>query len=223
MLSIIAENIWVEGRPLRFMGVETGTRMTVIRLSDGGLFIHSPVSLNPELQREVDALGTVKAIVAPSRFHHLSVGMWMQAYPNAVVCACPGLPEKRTDLRWDRVLTDEPEKEWQGELEQVFFSARPLENEVVFFHSRSRTLVCADLLFNLSHHTSWFTRFVAFLFGNWKPGPTWLERFLMKDRAAARQQVDRMLAWNPERIILAHGDLVEKDGCEVLRRAYAWL
>jgi hypothetical protein len=32
-----------------------------------------------------------------------------------------------------------------------------------------------------------------------------------------------MLAWNADRIVLAHGDNIESGGREVLRRAYAWL
>ena len=223
MLEPIADGLWVRGRRLRFAGVETGTRMTLVRLADGGLFIHSPIPLGEGTREAVDALGPVRAVVAPSRFHHLSVGEWMRAYPNAVFCACPGLERKRRDLGWHRVLGDEPEKEWQGELEQVFFAARPLENEVVFFHPPSRTLVCADAVFNLADHPSRMTRIVARLIGNRRPGATIFERVLIRDRTAARAQVDRMLAWRPERIVLGHGDLVTSDGEEVLRRAYAWL
>jgi len=159
----IADGVWTEARRLRFAGVETGTRMTVVRLSDGGLFVHSPIPLRGGTREAVDALGPVKAVVAPSLFHHLSVGAWIQAYPDAVVCACPGLERKRRDLAWQRVLGDEPEKEWRGEIDQVFFGARSLENEVVFFHRASRTLICADMIFNLAHHPSRFTRIVAFL------------------------------------------------------------
>jgi len=219
----IADGVWTEARRLRFAGVETGTRMTVVRLSDGGLFVHSPISLRGGTREAVDTLGPVKAVVAPSLFHHLSVGAWIQAYPDAIVCACPGLERKRRDLAWQRVLGDEPEKEWRGEIDQVFFGARSLENEVVFFHRASRTLICADMIFNLAHHPSRFTRIVAFLLGNRKPGATLVERVLIRNRPAARAQVDRMLAWKPDRIVLAHGDLVEADGREVLRRAYAWL
>ena len=223
MLERLADNFWVTARPLRFFGVETGTRRTGVRLADGGLFVHSPVALDRETREAVDALGPVKAVVAPSLFHHLYVGEWVRAHPNAVVCACPGLERKRRDLRWDRVLGDEPEPEWRGELEQVFFGARSFENEVVFFHRTSRTLVCADTLFNLARHPSALTRAVAFLIGNRAPGATYFERVLIRDRAAARAQIDRMLAWKPDRIVLAHGDLVDRDGTEVLRRAYAWL
>jgi hypothetical protein len=223
MLEPIDDGLWAEARCLRFAGVETGTRMTIVRLQDGGLFIHSPVSLTTGTREAVDALGSVKAVVAPSRFHHLYVGEWIQAYPAAVVCACPGLARKRPDLSWHRVLGDEPEAEWRGEIEQVFFAARSLENEVVFFHRPSRTLICADLVFNLANHPSRLTRLVARLIGNRAPGATLLERVLIRDRPAARGQVDRMLAWNADRIVLAHGDIIETGGHEVLRRAYAWL
>ena len=219
----IADGLWVDTRPLRFWGVETGTRMTVVQLGDGGLFVHSPVPLDTATRATVDGLGPVKAIIAPSRFHHLSVGEWMRAYPAAIVCACPGLERKRRDLTWHRVLGDEPEPEWRGEIDQVFFGARPLENEVVFFHRQTRTLVCADAVFNLATHPSRFTRIVARLMGQRKPGATLFERVLIRDRAAARAQVDRMLAWRPDRIILAHGYIIDRGGEEVLRRAYAWL
>jgi len=98
------------------------------------------------------------------------------------------------------VLGDEPEKEWQGEIDQVFFGARSLENEVVFFHRASRTLICADMIFNLAHHPSRFTRIVAFCWatgsgrhaGGAGPDP---------EPPAARAQVDRMLVWKPDRIV----------------------
>jgi hypothetical protein len=223
MLERVADGLYVEARRLRFLGVETGTRMTVVRLASGGLFVHSPVSLDARTREAVDALGPVAAVVAPSRFHHLYVGEWHRAYPRAVLCACPELPRKRPDLPWQRILGDEPEPEWRGEIEQVWFGARSLESEVVFFHRASRTLVCADLLFHLANHPSLLTRITARLIGNRRPGPTLFERVLIRDRAAAREQVDRMLAWDPERIVLAHGEIVETGGRDVLRRAYAWL
>lgn len=197
--------------------------MTLVRLADGTLFVHSPIPLAGGTREAVDALGPVKAVVAPSLFHHLAVGEWMRAYPDAVLCACPGLERKRRDLPWQRVLGDEPEKEWRGEIEQVFFGARSLENEVVFFHRPSRTLICADAVFNLADHPSRYTRIVARLMGNREPGATYFERVLIRDRAAARAQVDRMLAWKADRIILAHGDIIPTGGHEILRRAYAWL
>jgi hypothetical protein len=222
MLTPFAEDVWVEARAVKFLGVETGTRMTVVRLSDGGLFVHSPVALDDATRRAVDALGEVRAVVAPSLFHHLSVGQWMAAWPGAAFAACPGLEWKRPDLAFTEVLGDAPSALWSRDLDQVYFSARR-ENEVVFFHRKSRTMVCADALLNLSTHASPVTRGVARLMGNTAPGAGWPERLMVRDRRVARRQVDRILAWDIDKIVLAHGALVEGDGRAVVRRAYAWV
>jgi hypothetical protein len=223
MLQNIADALWVQSRRLWFWGLETGTRMSIVRLANGGLFVHSPIELDDETKREVDARGPVRAIVAPSRMHHLYVSEWMSAYPNAIVCCCPTLEKKRADIPWQRILGDESEPEWRGEIDQVFFGARSLENEVLFFHRKSRTLLCADAIFNLATHPSAVTRAVAILMGGRAPGATLLERILIRDRRAAREQIDRMLAWDFDRIVLAHGDIIETGGRDMLRNAYAWL
>jgi hypothetical protein len=219
----LADNLWTLARPLRFLGVETGTRMTLVRLATGGIFVHSPGPLTAETRTFVEALGPVVAVVAPSLFHHLWAGEWKQAYPDAALFACPGLDRKRRDLPWDGVLGDAPESPWQGEIDQVVFAARTMENEVVFFHRASRTLICCDAIFNLSVHPSPLTRAVALLLANRGPGATWLERLMIRDRKGAREQVGRMLAWNIDRIVLSHGEMIPSGGREVLRRAYAWL
>ncbi len=223
MLESVAAGVWCRAVPLRFFGLETGARMTLLRLSERALLVHSPVPLTAELRAEVDALGTVAAVVAPSLFHHLYVQPWAAAYPQAITACCPGLERKRRDLRWQRILTDTPEGEWRRDVDQVYFSANKLGNEIVFFHRASATLVCADAVFNLAAHPSAVTRAAAVLLGNRAPGATWIERALIRDRRLAREQVDRMLAWKPQRIVLAHGPIIESDGTEVLRRAFAWL
>lgn len=222
MLSPFADDVWIEAREGKFLGVECGTRMTVVRLGDGGLFVHSPVALDDELRRAVDALGEVRAVVAPSIFHHLYMGEWMRAYPGAFCAACPGLEWKRPDLAFSAVLADLPHPLWAGDLEQVYFSSRR-ENEVVFFHPKSRTMITADALLNLSAHASPRTRFVATLMGNEGPGKGWPERLMIRDRRLARRQVDRILAWDIDRIVLAHGTMVDGEGQAVVRSAYAWL
>ncbi len=222
MLTEFAQDVWTVDRGQRFYGLETGTRMTVVRMASGELFVHCPVALDEATRNAVDSLGTVRAVVASSLFHHLYVGQWRSAYPDALICACPGLPEKRADLKFDHVLGDDPHEVWGNHLGQVFFSAR-LEKEVVFFHQASKTLITADVLLNLSLHPSRVTRAAAWLMGNSAPGKGWLEYFMVRDRKLARGQVDRMLAWDIERVALCHGAQVEREGQQVLDRAYAWL
>ena len=124
MLVPFTDDVWTDTRLAKFFGVETGSRMTVVRMSSGGLFVHSPVGLDDETKRAIHELGEVRAVVAPSIFHHLHVGAWMKAYPKAIYGACPGLEWKRPDLAFDVIVADEQHPVWKGELEQVYFSGR---------------------------------------------------------------------------------------------------
>lgn len=221
--TAVAQGIWITERPQKFWGVECGTRTTIVALSGGGLFVHCPVALDPATRREVDALGEVRAVVASSLFHHLYVGDWMRAYPKALFACCPGLEHKRSDLPFSHVLGDVPHPLWAPDLEQIFFSAR-FEKEVVFFHRKTRTMVSADAMLNLADHPSLRTRLVArYFMRNVGPGLGWMEHYAVRDWRLGRRQVDRILAWEPEQVLIAHGKLVTHDGAAVIRDAYAFL
>ena len=224
MLEQLAPDLWATARPLRFGGLEIGTRMTVIRLRGDALFLHSPVSLDPELRKELDALGSVRYAVAPNRFHHLYIQEVRSAWPEARLFAAPGLERKRGDVPWEGVLGDEAPPEWAGQLEQVFFRGFPIANEIAFFHSGSRTLLLTDLAFNVGPEAHWMTRLGFRLLGGYdRFGPTLLERLLIRDRKAARESLERILAWDFERVVVTHGTVLESGGRKRLREAYQWL
>jgi hypothetical protein len=98
-LTQLAPGLWITQRPLRVYGVDIGTRMTIVRFRDGRLLVHSPVSLTAHLRSQLDELGSVGFVVAPNRWHHLFVGDYRQAYPEALVFAAPGLSAKATKRR----------------------------------------------------------------------------------------------------------------------------
>ena len=223
-LRPLAQDIWVVERPQRFYGLEVGTRMTVIRLADGSLLLHSPVALDAELRRELDAIGAVRFAVAPNRVHHLYAGRVAEAYPGARLWVGPGLERKRPDLVFDAVLGDEAPGEWKGQVDQVFFRGRPYENEVVFCHRASRTLILCDLAFNFGPRAALPTRLLMRLLRSYgRFGPSKLDPLLIRDRPAARQSLERILRWDFDRVVVAHGDVLESGGREALRRGYAWL
>ena len=198
--------------------------MTVIRLADGRLLLHSPVRLDMELRRWLDSLGPVCFAVAPNRLHHLYAGEVAQAYPGARLWVAPGLERKRPDLVFEAVLTDDAPPEWRGQVDQVFFRGRPYENEVVFFHRASRTLLLCDLAFNFGPRSPAPTRLLMKLLRSYGSlGPSKLDPLLIRDRRAARESLERILAWDFDRIVVAHGDVLEEGGHETLRRGYSWL
>ena len=223
-LKPLANDIWIAERSQTFYGLPVGTRMTVIRLSGGRLLLHSPVALDSKLQAELDAIGRVSYVVAPNRLHHLYAGEVAKVYPEARLWVAPGLERKRPDLAFVAVLGDEPPEEWREEVWQTFFRGRPYENEVVFFHRSSRTLILCDLAFNFGPRAAAPTRLLMKLLRSYgRFGPSKLDPLLIRDRDAARQSLERILAWDFDRVVVAHGEVLESGGREALRAGYAWL
>ena len=223
-LRQLAENLWVADRPQAFYGLPVGARMTVIRLAGDRLLLHSPVALDAGLRAQLDAVGQVRYAVAPNRVHHLYAGQVAEHYPGARLWVGPGLDRKRPDLVFEAILGDVAPEEWRGEVEQVFFRGRPFENEVAFFHRASRTLILCDLAFNFGPRTAAPTRLLMKLLRSYgRLGPTTLDPWLIRDRRAARESLQRILAWDFDRVIVAHGDVLDSGGHEILRQGYAWL
>jgi hypothetical protein len=90
-LEQLDQDLWVATRPLPLWVGDVGTRMTVIRLRSGDLFLHSPVSLDPALRDELDRTGRVRWVVGPSKVHHFFLGDYVRAWPEAELCGAPGL------------------------------------------------------------------------------------------------------------------------------------
>ncbi|MFN8641015.1 MAG: DUF4336 domain-containing protein [Candidatus Binatia bacterium] len=210
-------------RPLRLVVGDVGTRMTVIRLRDGSLLLHSPVPLDAATRAALDAIGPVRAVVAPSLVHHFYVGEYGAAYPEARLYAAPGLERKRADVRFAAVLDDEPPAPWAGQLEQCVFRGAPIINEVVFFHPPTRTLLLTDLCFNVVRPMRGRARLFLRLVGARGFGPHRIVRFGIRDRAAARASLERILRWDFDRVIVTHGDVLEAGGHAAMRTAFAWL
>ena len=224
MLRKLADNLFVVERPQRFYGLEVGSRMTVMRLEDGSLLLHSPVALDVQLRRELDALGAVRYAVAPNRFHHLYAGDVARAYPAVRLWVAAGVERKRPDLEIAGVLTDDAPPEWKGQIDQLYFRGRPFENEIVFLHRGSRTLLLCDLAFNFGPTAPAVTRVVMTLFGGYgRFRPTRLDPLLIRDRAAARRSLEQILTWDFDRVVVAHGDVLERGGRDLLRAGYNWL
>jgi hypothetical protein len=199
--------------------------MAVIRLGDGGLFLWSPIALTPSLQATVEALGTVRYLVAPNKLHHLFLGEWKAAYPWARMYAPPGLARRRRDLAFDERLEDAPPALWRAEIDQTFIKGSFALTEAAFFHRASRTVLITDLI--QCFPPDWFKgwrRWVARRAGivGPKPGTPIDFRTSFTNRRAFRESVDRMLAWKPERLIVAHGPLVEHDAAGYIRQALDW-
>ncbi len=202
------------------------TRMAVVRLADGGLWIWSPIELNDALAAELEALGPVRQLVAPNKLHHLYLGAWAERFPDARLHAPPGLAEKRRDLHFHAELADAPDPAWAGQIDQVVFRGSFFLEEVVFFHRASGTALVCDLVqrFDPATLTGWLGLLMK-LWGLTGPdGSTpreWRASWL--DRKAGRAALTTALAWSPERLVIAHGVLPQENGGAALARGLRWL
>jgi hypothetical protein len=224
--ELVADRLWTREMPLSFFGLKVSTRMSVVRLSGegDGLWLHSPVALDRPLRETLDELGRVRFVVCPNRGHHMFAGEYFAAYPDASFYAAPGLSEKRPDLPFDGVLGDEPEPGWGKDLEQAIFRGERLLREVMFYHQESRTLIVTDLVQSADSGSPLLTRLVMRLMGIYeRPGVPLHIRLGIRDKAAAHASLERVLSWDFDRIVLAHGLVVESGGKAVFRDAYSFL
>ena len=215
-MQTLAPNLHVIESAQRFLGLEMGARATVLQL-DGGLLVHSPVAVDP---RSLDHLGPLRWVLAPNKLHHLHVGPWIDA--GAEGWAAPGLREKRPDLRFTGVVGEDPHP-FGDEVVLLPLQCFPFANEVVLLHRASQTLILTDLMFNIAPTAPWLTRAAMFCACGY-PGPSssLLERVGMK-RDLARQELRKILTWDFDRVIMAHGEVIESGGRSALARAYDWL
>ncbi|RZN32666.1 DUF4336 domain-containing protein [Bradyrhizobium sp. Leo121] len=227
MLKEFDREIWTaDGPDVSVAGFHYPTRMAVIRLSDGGLFIWSPIELSDSLRADVDAIGQVRHIVAPNSLHHLFLPEWKRAYPDAKVYAPPGLRKKREDIVFDADLESVPSPDWIEEIDQVLMHGNLITTEVVFFHIKSGTVLFTDLLQQIpADRNSGWRAMVAKLDLMVGPEPSVPRKFRVAftNRRAARKSLDYILAWPAEKVLMAHGTPVEKDARAYLRRAFGWL
>ena len=171
-------------------------------------------------------------IVSPNKIHYAHVAAWKAAYPKALAWASPGVRERaaarRVTVTFDRDLEDRPDEAWAGEIDQLVVRGSRLMDEVVFFHRASRTLIVADLVENFepAKLTTTRERFLMKLGGvtdpDGKASSGYRATFLGRHRVA-RECIRRVLAWNPERVLIAHGRSYDRDGSAELRRAFRWL
>ena len=208
-------------------GFRFPTRMVVVRLPDeGGLWIWSPVALTGHLRAAVEAIGSVQHLVAPNSLHHSFLGEWAAAYPNAKVHAAPGLTDKTVGTAIHASLGDMADPDWRGSFDQVVVKGNRITREVVFFHRASSTAIVTDWVQNIPR--GWYRGWRAViarldLMSAGEPSVPRKFRLATTDRRAAREAVQRILDWNAERLVFAHGEAVSAGGGDALRRAFEWL
>jgi hypothetical protein len=203
------------------------TRMTVVRLANGDLFLHSPIKFDERLAKELRGLGTPRHLVSPNQFHYAHIGEWARAFPQTILWASPRVRQRararHVDVDFTRDLAADAPEEWREEIDQLLFPGGYFK-EFVFFHKASKTLILTDTIINLElHKISEPWRTASKLTGMYHPhGQIFfgMRLPLLLQRQKAEAAIKKMYSWQPQRIVLSHGRCIDDNGDEVIRRIF---
>jgi len=223
----VAKDVWIFSRPFSRYGLfPVGGRSTAIRLKSGDVWVLASTPLDSETKTKINELGPVKYIVNPDIVHHLFLPEFKKAYPEAKLIGVEEVLHRSADktLKFDGVWDKDPADTKYGfedDIQYCFFSGFK-NKDVAFFHPQSKSLIQADLLFNLPANEQ-FSKTRSPVFGSLKPS-SWAHKKLIAslgvDQAAMKRDAATVANWDFERIIPCHGDVIEKDGNTAWREAY---
>jgi hypothetical protein len=227
MLEPFGPSLYVaDGPVVSFHGFPYPTRMAVARLSDGSAWVWSPIALTRQLADEVQAIGPVRHIVSPNKLHYLFLQAWAEQWPDARLYAPPGLARKEPALHFHAGLDGQPIPSWAADIDYVVFRGSFAMDEVAFFHRASRTAIIGDLIQRFTdEHLSGWKGMVMKLCGlageNGSTPPDWRASFLRHGHA--RAALHKVMEWNPERLLIAHGSCAQTGAAKIIAAALRWI
>lgn len=229
LIAIIPNQIWYAQQVLKSGPFAITSRMTVVRLQSGKLWIHSPIAPTPAIIAALDKLGSVQFVVAPNKVHHLHFLPFIQVFPYATGIIASGLKRKRLDLESYKTIDDAGieltgSPSWTAELQAIFIEGIPTLQETAWFHQSSGTLILTDLLACFGSNNTGVNRLMARLLGVYENlAMSRMIKFLVKDKSALARSVKLLLALDVQRIVVSHDQIIEIDAKQKLEQAFRWL
>ncbi|TDL23529.1 hypothetical protein BD410DRAFT_787372 [Rickenella mellea] len=231
----VTTNVWTFSKPfLRANFLPFGGRSTAIKLTSGDVWILVSTPLSPETKSTISSIGPVKYLVAPDLVHNLYLAEYATEYPEAKVYGPPGLPEKLakqgSTLKFTGVFeptsATSPQHGYENDIEARLFSGHQ-NKEIAFLHKPSRTLIEADLVFNLpgkEQYSKSKDKSRVPLIGSLGPHSwlhPWLTRFTSTNKVETKRDASAVAEWDFDRIIPCHGDVIETDGKNAWKAAFS--
>ncbi len=129
-------------------------------------------------------------------------------------------------MRFDSELGDDADPAWGADIDQTIFRGSFALEEVAFFHRPSRTAIFCDLVqrhdpAQMKGLKGMLMRLDGLVGEHGSTPREWRVSFLR--RHAARAARARVLAWEPERLVIAHGACAEENATQILARALDWM
>ncbi len=168
----IADDVVLMSFPFRTLGIDFRRNVTLLRLGDGRVVIHSTAPFTGQDIAAIRSFGEPAWLMDATLMHDTFAKEGRAALPDLQYLApdgfakASGLPTQSLDL---------PPADWAGEIDVLKIDGTK-KNEHALFHRRSRTLVVADLFFSLPPKTRGWPGFFAAYHA--PPAAIWDQRFL---------------------------------------------
>ena len=223
LAEIVTDQVWCYQYPVRVGPLKLMARMTVARLNDGAIWVHSPAPLTDQLLEELTAIGSVQHVVAPNKSHYLHFKDFLANFPGAQGYIAPGLQSRLAPHDALRILAPGSDP-WPEDIDLTFVSGLPLINETLFYHRSSRSLIVTDLFAYYGPRQPSVHRVIAGILGvRGRLAMSRTMRLAISDYAALSQTLAPLHALPIERVIVGHGDLVVENASASLKVAVASL
>jgi len=213
-LKAFAPDIWIaDGPPVNVVGpLQLPTRMVVVKLHDGSLWIESPIFASREDMEKLTQLGPVRYLVSPAKLHTWRIAPWSAAFAGAKRAVPP------------EIFRDEVAEAWGADLDQVVFRGNAFAQEVEFFHAQSGTLIFNDFIQNYAPQPHRIVLDALLKLSGARGGgvPTDI-KLTFTNKELARQSLRKLLSWDFDNLIVAHGDCVRGGAKALVERAFAFV
>jgi hypothetical protein len=218
---VVPDSIWVTERPVWFSGVRQRARTTIVRLSGDALWVHSPCTPTDDVCAALDALGEVRWIIVPNRFHHLQTPATAARYPNAVVVGPTSAQSRNRRVSLSMGTDDLAYVRATPELTGIQLGGVPFLDETVFFHPASGSLIAADLLMSACARDHFTSRIAGRILGHYEKVRTPPDvRWNTRASTAVAESIAQLRALPLQRILVAHADPITDRPAEQLAEAW---
>ncbi len=223
--TLVPNQLWCIEEPMPMLGLHFGARLTIVRLQDDKLWVHAPFAISDEDETAIREQGVVTHIVVPNNFHYKEISEFTRRFPDAQLWVVPALATKLDEIPHLPLHSLPPD--WARDFDAVLFDAALGYQEWIFCHRQTRTLIVTDFVINVPRPNNPLGRVMGAILdegrgcrvGRFGRAAIYAGR----DTKKARAQVNQILRWDFKRIVMAHGDIVPRDGKRILRRAFRWI